>query len=632
MMLQRMAHAAHTTLGLGVRTVRVTITYAWQLLWVVIGGGIASSLALWASKRWPLEPVLLAMAAATAVAVLYWAVRAASGRLPGLAVGVLIGVIAFAATYQPWALMAVPLLLWLLLIAVIGHHAPAQTTAWTSTNGPTNETAPDSLPSYPAQRPRYRAKDVIGMDALLAELSELARRNVRATGAETHNGILLYGDPGNGKTMYAHVVADLLRLPIIEAGLGTIKSQWINQSAIQITKLFADARHQAPCVLFLDEATSLLENRAGSTSMHEEDKKATDAFLQELDRVRGHGVVVIAACNHIDRLDPAAVRPGRFDDRKLIPNPDAAARAGLIEQAAQCARLQIDEREIAAVNAWWEGFSVALVRELARKAVELTRAQGQRVLTATALEHALKAQQGGESELRGQVPTLAELVQTPAVGQELHDLAQMLEHARTLLMHGGKVERGAVFAGPPGTGKTLSAQALAKTIGWNFVGTSGPDLLVHGRIDEVFAKASRLRPCVVLIDEAEAAIGHRGSGGMGDAVTAKMLTMLDGADNKAIGLFFVVCTNHPELLDSAVVRPGRLGRAITFEHADAQTAQALALAWAARKGAAIAVSGLGERLHGLSFAEITERLERAFSRALIKHGGARAPVIASTDL
>jgi transitional endoplasmic reticulum ATPase len=397
--------------------------------------------------------------------------------------------------------------------------------------------------------------------------------NARSKGPQAHNGILLHGEPGNGKTMYAHVVADLLGLPIIEVGLGTIKSRWINQTAIQISKLFADAHRQAPCVLLLDEATSLLESRAGSMTGHEEDKKATDAFLQELDRIRGHGVVVIAACNHVDRLDPAAVRPGRFDDRKLIPNPDAAARAGIIEQAARLAKLDVSSSEVAAVNPWWEGFSVALVRELARKGVALARAEGARALTADALERALKIQQGGESELRAQVPSLAELVQTPAVGQELNELARMLEHAKTLL-RGGKVERGAVFAGPPGTGKTLSAQALAKSVGWNFVATSGPNLLTHGRIEEVFAKASRLRPCVVLIDEAEAAIGQRGHGGMADAVTAKMLTMLDGADNKAIGLFFVVCTNHPEALDSAVVRPGRIGRTITFEHADAHGASA----------------------------------------------------------
>jgi transitional endoplasmic reticulum ATPase len=366
MMLQRMARAAHTTLGLGVLSVSVAVTYALQLLLVALGGAITSAIAMWAARRWALEPVLLALAVIAVLAVLFWSARAASRRLPGLAVGVLVGVIAFAANYEQWALVAVPILLWFLLTSAVGYFTSSPSSEQMLINEATNEARPDNLPSYRAQKPRYSAKDVVGMSPLLAELEELARRNAQSNGPQARNGILLHGEPGNGKTMYAHVVADLLGLPIIEAGLGTIKSQWINQTAIQISKLFADARRQAPCVLFLDEATSLLESRSGLMTGHEEDKKATDAFLQELDRIRGHGVVVIAACNHVDRLDPAAVRPGRFDDRKLIPNPDAAARAGIIEQAARSAKLDVSSSEVAAVNPWWEGFSVALVRELAR--------------------------------------------------------------------------------------------------------------------------------------------------------------------------------------------------------------------------------------------------------------------------
>ncbi len=621
MILQRLARAAQMTFGFGMLTTAVALTYALQLLLVAIGTLLTYWIALWATRRWPLEPVLIAMAVGVVLAVLSWSLRANNRRLPGLAIGVLIGLVALTATFQPWALIVVPVLLWFLLTAVIGYFLHAQGSREHSVQGASDASAGDNLPSYVAAKPRYRLKDVVGMSKVLAELDELAERNMRSKGVQARNGILLHGEPGNGKTMYAHVIADRLGLPIIEAGLGTIKSQWVNQTAAQVSKLFADARRQAPCVLFLDEATSLLENRAGMSAGHNEDAKATDAFLQELDRIRGKGIVVIAACNHVDKLDPAAIRPGRFDDRILIPNPDAAARAGLIESAARGAKLDVTRADIDAINPWWDGFSVAMVRELARKATELARAEGSRSLTASLLERALKKQQGGEGRPRVETPTLDELVQTPTVGAALHELARMLEHAKTLLLHGGKVERGVVFAGPPGTGKTLGAQALAKSIDWNFVSTSGPDLLKHGVIDDVFARASRLRPCVVLIDEAEAAIGQRGYGGMNDAITAKTLTMLDGVDNKSIGLFFVVCTNHPELLDSAIVRPGRLGRTILFEHADASTAASLAVAWAKRKGVTIGVAGLGERLAGLSFAEITDRLERAFNRALLDGKG-----------
>jgi transitional endoplasmic reticulum ATPase len=616
MTLEGMARLAQRTMGLSVLTVMVVATLALQLLLAFIVSGLTYSAAMWVAARTPLEPLLMGLAVVTLVMVFLWASRVASHRLPGFHAGVLLGVSAFAAVYQPWALLAMPLLVWFLLTSVVGYYAlgaPVGQRAAIDDAGGVEA-------NYQAVRPRYKASDVVGMQGLMDELAALAARNANSKGAQARNGILLHGDPGNGKTMYAHVLADRLRLPIIEAELGSIKSRWINQSAEQIAKMFEDARRQAPCVLFLDEATSLLANRSGPDVGHSEDKKATDAFLQALDRIRGCGVVVVAACNHLDQIDPAAIRPGRFDDHKLIPPPDAAARAGMVERAVKAAKLQLAPDAIASVNPWWEGFSVAMVQELSRKSVDLARSEGQGLVSAESLERALRMQQGGESELRAGVPSLDGLVQTAAVGHELQDLSQMLANAKTLMLRGGKVERGVVFAGPPGTGKTVSAQALAKSVDWNFVSTSGPALLDPARIDEVFTKAARLRPCVVLIDEAEAALGQRGMGGY-DSVTAKMLTMLDGADNRSIGLFFVVCTNHPEALDAAIVRPGRLGRTITFENADENTANELAQLWAKTKQVRLNVPTLGSKLAGKSFADITHTLEQAFNRAVLESSG-----------
>lgn len=453
------------------------------------------------------------------------------------------------------------------------------------------------------------------MRPFLDELERIGRRSVVARSMDGENGILLHGEPGNGKTTFAHALADRLGLPILEASIGQVKSMWVNETGILVAELFEAARAQAPCLLFLDEASSLLQRRDSGPAQHAEDDKATTAFLQELERTRGEGVLVVAAANDVASLDPAAVRPGRFDHPLLVPPPDDEARGGLIRDVLGAQQLSIADEQLAQVSPFWDGFSVSMVREVAKKAARRAKDLGQRAVDAAALEAALREHQGGESELRKDVPALDTLIQTPEVDRSLRDLRALLAGYRAAILHGIRLERGAVFCGPPGTGKTLGAQALASALGWNFVLTTGTALLDRGAVKALFAKASRLRPCIVLVDEADPAM-EAGSLGHAGAVVRELQQYLHGATAVAPGAYVIACTNHPDRLDPALTRPGRLERRVEFPATDTDTARRFVSWWVKKRRVELHYLPELESLTGRTFAELERLLDAAYLRAV----------------
>lgn len=611
----------------------IAVTLALQLTLMTVVALVAAALLLRVARGVPLEMLLIGVLVLSALAAGFWALRLLRGQLISFPAGLLLGTALLLGGWHPVGWWLILPILWCVTTAVIGRARGRYALPTGFAREPMSAADGPAPAAFGAVRPRHKRSQVVGMAALLEQIQSVGQLIARGDNGRRSNGLLLHGEPGNGKTMYAHVLADTLKLPIIEVKLDQLKSRWINQTAEQIGELFDNAHRQAPCVLLLDEATSLLQDRSAADGYtHAEDRKATDAFLQRLDQAHDSRVVVVAACNAISQLDSAAIRPGRFDHRVFVPNPDAAARAGLLHAAAVEAHMAIDEAAVASVNALWSGFSVALVKELARKAERAAAAAGASRIEAQHLETALREQQGGETELRADAPSLEQLVQVEAVRQALADLADDLRGWQKIAARGGRLERGAVFTGPPGTGKTLAAQALAKSIGWNFVQTTGPALLEPGAADAMFAKAARLRPAIVVIDEAEAAIGQRGARTYADAVTAQLLSLLDGAAQRSVGLFVIACTNFPEQLDTAVTRPGRLGRTIAFGVADVAAAAAVVQRWAAQLKVELANPAVGETLAGSTFAEIAQRLERAHRKAIRTSAAGATIVLSAADL
>ncbi len=183
------------------------------------------------------------------------------------------------------------------------------------------------------------------------------------------NGILLYGEPGNGKTIFAEAVAGEFDIPLICVTYADVSSRWIGAEAEALTACFKLAMVSAPCVLFIDEIDSFLVDRASFSGSNTESVRVTNLLLTQFVELRRHGVVLMAATNFLDRLDAAAIREGRFDFKIEVPPPDLAARIGLFTHALHKAAPQVhaDPDLLARLMARWDGFNVKRVQAVAEE-------------------------------------------------------------------------------------------------------------------------------------------------------------------------------------------------------------------------------------------------------------------------
>ncbi|MFB0936628.1 MAG: ATP-binding protein, partial [Propionivibrio sp.] len=353
-----------------------------------------------------------------------------------------------------------------------------------------------------------------------------------------------------------------------------------------------------------------------SASTYEEGAKTTNAVLTELVNVRRTGVFVIAATNFVDRLDPAAVREGRFDFKIEIPAPDSEARRHLIKR--QCkARIAPDTVETAVRR--WEGFSVARIAAVVEEAGRMVKG-GE--VTFDVLKGALRTIQGRKGSIPEDTPTLAQLTMGEDNRNRLVALARRMDKIMEIEAMGGSVPRGVLFYGPPGTGKTLTARALAKTANWAFLSISGMDLLADPkRIDAIVEEASELRPCIVFIDEADDVFRDRRYSNTA-TVTNKLLAAMDGAGGKVPDILYIAATNHPDTMDPAALRGGRFTEKIEFGLPDEETVFAFLKKWKAETKAQFAANfslqKAAERLAGHSIANVKEILQMAINNAIAR--------------
>ncbi|KJV24809.1 hypothetical protein VI06_21155 [Aquitalea magnusonii] len=407
----------------------------------------------------------------------------------------------------------------------------------------------------------------------------------RAVG-EARNGILLVGTPGNGKTMFAEALAGELRLPMIYSSMGKIASRYLNQTTEQFMDLMASAALQAPCLLMIDEIDSVLSDRTNiddSTAGGKDSLVLVNAALEALITIRNRGVVVVGATNLFDKIDAAASRDGRFDFKIEVPNPDAPARKGILmhfmheeyqrlaqRKAGQRHRLptpqivipeDVQDHYIDRLN----GFSAARMTGLAKEIAAVMFKADSATLTADCIEQALKNVQGSMCAVPDAAVCVEELTMSPKIKAEMEALVARMTNAAALLKLGGTVPQGALFHGPARTGKTQGAMAIAKSANWNFVSTTGTDLLTDiKKIDLVFDKASENRPCVLFIDEAEQLLADRKQSHAA-AFTNKLLTRMDGSKSNLTDIFVIAATNFREGLDEACLGGGRFSEKIQFE-------------------------------------------------------------------
>lgn len=466
---------------------------------------------------------------------------------------------------------------------------------------------------------------------LLQAASALLPQAKRTGGEQPRNGILLYGLPGNGKTAVVEALAGELRLPLLVLTPGDVASKWVGEKTSRVRMAFREAMLQQPCVLFLDEVDSFLESRevtgAGTVK---EDRDLVNALLTLIVEIRQSKVLLIAATNHLERLDGAAIREGRFDFKVEVPPPDREARLGLLVGAAKrhLPGVAIPADLLEAVAGRWNGYSTKRLLAIMEELPNTLRRQGRDTPDFQSFMSALRMVQGHSAARLENGRSLGELALSERTRRGLDNLyARMADPERTE-RNGGTLPTGVLFFGPPGTGKTAAARALAKELAWTFLPVTGAELARDvAALDRLYAKAMDLRPSLIFLDEADDLLRDRDFS-VGTASTNKLLTLMDGVADRVVDVVWIAATNHLDQVDAAVLRGGRFSEKVGFELPSAGVLAAHVGGWLGarqiRLEPSFDVEGLTELLGAVSIANAEAVVQAAVNLSI---GRGAAPVV-----
>ena len=497
-----------------------------------------------------------------------------------------------------------------------------------SNNAPAGSNTTAATEQYPAVRQQLGFSAITGMAEVKERLRLAANEIILANRQKTdkpRNGILFYGDPGNGKTFFAETLAGEIKIPLLAVSVGDVSSKWVGDGTERIMAIFAAARRQAPCVLFIDEIDSLIRDRSKSMSGGSaEEAKMTNALLTEMVNIRNTSVILVAATNFQDQLDPAAIREGRFDFKIEIPPPDEEARLGLIQKGMQSfPNVMLTRSALTQAAKRWDGFSVVRIRAVVDEAGRQAVARCDREIDYKELSTALRTVQGMAGDrIPPNTPSLNELIMRGDQLTKLKGIAHRMENIEAIEEMGGSVPTGILFYGPPGTGKTLTVRALAKTTGWPVKVVSGSDILAAPeKLDQITAFARSNRPCIIFLDEADDVLAdRRGSVGHGSAMTNKLLAAIDGGKGKTADVLWIAATNHPDAIDEAALRGGRFTEKIEFSAPDASTSTQMIASWLKSTKAplerSVTASAVAEMLEGQTPANIVAILQQAVNQMI----------------
>jgi len=486
--------------------------------------------------------------------------------------------------------------------------------------------------------------------AIIKEMVELPLRHpqlFKTIGIKPPRGILLYGPPGTGKTLIARAVANETGAFFFLINGPEIMSKMAGESESNLRKAFEEAEKNSPAIIFIDEIDSIAPKREKTNG--EVEKRIVSQLLTLMDGLKSRShVIVMGATNRPNSIDPALRRFGRFDREVDIGIPDAIGRLEILRIHTKNMKLadDVDLEQIANETHGYVGSDIAaLCSEAAlqqiRERMDLIDLDEETIdaevldLLAVSMENFRFALgSSNPSALRETVVEIPNVSWDDVGGlenvkRELQELVQYpVVHPEKFLKFGMTPSKGVLFYGPPGCGKTLLAKAIANECQANFISIKGPELLTmwfgesEANVREVFDKARAAAPCVLFFDELDSIAKARGGsagdgGGAADRVINQVLTEMDGMNQKK-NVFIIGATNRPDIIDSAILRPGRLDQLIYIPLPDEPSRVAI-LKSALRKSPLaddVDLQYLAKVTHGFSGADLTEICQRACKLAI----------------
>lgn len=489
--------------------------------------------------------------------------------------------------------------------------------------GASNEQEPARL-----EKPRKTFASIHGNQAVKDRLKEAGTAIVgsKATGASPRNGILLHGGPGDGKTSLAEAFAGELGLPLLQLTYADVASEWVGKKSAGVRAAFAQAIRHQPCVFFIDEADSFIESRDGGGGPGvKEDRDLVNAMLTLMVDIRKHKVVLVAATNHLDRLDSAGVREGRFDFKIEIPPPDLPARIGLLKDGlrANAPKVHVPADVIETVAGRWNGFSAKRILAVTEELP--SHLKGRANASFADFMGALRTIQGQRGAVLEDVKPLADLVFSPRTRDLLEQIVGRMADPEHTERHGGTLPTGILFSGPPGTGKTAASKAMAKEIGWAFLPATGGELSRDVRkLEALHAKAKELRPAIIFVDEGDELLRSRDFSSSTES-TNKLLTLMDGVNDRVRDVVWIAATNNPDQIDAALLRGGRFTEKVVFELPSAPALASHVVRWLEKRKVQLeegfSASKLATLVEGRSIADAEAIAQSALNRAISRRAG-----------
>ncbi|MCF3652685.1 MAG: CDC48 family AAA ATPase [Aigarchaeota archaeon] len=439
-------------------------------------------------------------------------------------------------------------------------------------------------------------EDIGGLHEQIQRIREMIELPLRypelfqKLGIEPPKGVLLYGPPGCGKTLLAKAVATEAEANFILVNGPEIMNKYYGESEARLREIFRKAEENAPSIIFIDEIDAIAPKRSEVTG--EVEKRVVAQLLALMDGLESRGqVIVIGATNRPNALDPALRRPGRFDREIEIGIPDRNARREILQIHTRGMPLSedVDLDRLAEITKGYTGADLAaLCREAAMKAIRRILPSidfSEERIPPEILDKLVVTMKDFLDAFKEITPTaLREIeIEIPNVRWEdiggLEDVKrQLVESIEWPLKYPEKFERmgikppkGILLYGPPGCGKTMLAKAVATEAEANFISVKGPEIFnkwvgeSEKAVREIFRKARQAAPCIIFFDEIESVVTRKDlaedSSGVSSRVTSQILAEMDGIE-ELTDVIVIGATNRPDLLDPAILRPGRFDKLI----------------------------------------------------------------------